>query len=89
MEWFISEKIAVNDEPKEHGLISFYLGICYKENGQKEEVLKIFQVTVDYLQDANWEFYDAKCELAEDYIKELGGIPIKKTQKRYRFYNYF
>ena len=82
MEWFLANKIAVDQEPNEHGLISFYLGECYKENNQIEKALEAFQVTVDYLQDADWGFYDEKCDRAEEYIDDLGGKVIKKKAKK-------
>lgn len=78
MEWFLEQEVAMKQEPKEHGLISYYLGVCYKETNQREKALKVFQVTVDYLQDVDWEFYETKCEMAEDYIEELGGKVVKR-----------
>lgn len=92
MEWFLKQEIALEQEPKEHGLLSFYLGVSYKETNQKEEALQALQVTVDYLQDADWGFYNVKCEMAESYIKELGGVAVKKEAsktKKKPFYKRF
>lgn len=82
LEWFLEQGVAIKQEPKEHGLISYYLGLCYKKTKQKQKAIEAFQVTVDYLQDAEWGFYDTKCEMAEDYIKELDGKVIKKEKPK-------
>lgn len=82
MEWYLDNEIAEQQQPLEHGLISYFLGLCYYETNQKENALKTFQITVDYLQDADWEFYDNKCEHAEDLIKELGGKVVKKAKEK-------
>ena len=82
MEWFLANKVAQKQEPDEHGLVSYYLGICYKETKQNDQAKQAFQIAVDYLQDAEWGFYDEKCDLAEKYIKELGGKAIKKKRKK-------
>jgi len=82
LEWFLEEKVALRQEPKEHGLVSYYLRICYKETHQKEKAKHAFQTAVDMFQDADWGFYDTKCELAEDRIKELGGKAVKKPKPK-------
>ncbi|WP_108868713.1 tetratricopeptide repeat protein [Aquimarina aquimarini] len=81
IEWWLDQEVAKEQEPKEHGLVSYYLGVCYKETLQKEKAINAFQVTVDYLQDTDWEFYEEKCNRAEGYIKALGGKVIKNKNK--------
>ena len=82
MEWFLREEIATKQEPLEHGLISYYLGICYQKTNQKEKALNAFQIAVDFLQDADWTFYDLKCEKAEEFMQELGGKANKKSKPK-------
>jgi len=89
LEWFLNQKIALSQEPNEHGLISHYLGVCYKNTNEKEKALKAFQVAVDYLQEADWGFYDTKCEEAETYIQELGGKVVKKKKQKKKTKSWF
>ncbi|WP_324028191.1 hypothetical protein QSV08_09750 [Maribacter sp. BPC-D8] len=82
MEWFLEQEEIQNQEPKEVGLVAYYLGLCYNATNQKDKAAAAFQKTVDYLQDVDdWEFYETKCEQAEEELDALGVKVIKKKKK--------
>ncbi|MDF4202570.1 hypothetical protein PXD56_06380 [Maribacter sp. SA7] len=82
MEWFLEQEIIQEQEPKEVGLVAYYLGLCYNATNQKDKAAIAFQKTVDNLQDVNdWEFYETKCEEAEDALDDLGVKVIKRKKK--------
>ncbi len=82
MEWFLEQEVIQEQEPKEVGLVAYYLGLCYNATDQKDKAAKAFQKTVDYLQDIDdWEFYETKCEEAEDALDDLGVKVIKRKKK--------
>ncbi|MEP2240321.1 MAG: hypothetical protein ABJI22_18280 [Maribacter sp.] len=82
MEWFLEQEVIQEQEPKEVGLVAYYLGLCYNATNQKDKAAKAFQKTVDNLQDVDdWEFYETKCEEAEDALDDLGVKVIKRKKK--------
>jgi len=83
IEWFLEQEKIQKQEPKEIGLVAYFLGVCYMNNSNKEKAAIAFQKTVDYLQDIeDWEFYETKCMEAEKALNNLGVKVIKKKNDK-------
>jgi len=81
MQWFVEQAEFERQEAKEVGLVAYYLGQSHLNANQSDQAIIAFQHSVDLLQDIDdWEFYEEKCELAEDALEDLGVKIIKKKK---------
>ncbi len=79
MKWFVHEKIALDQEPLEHGLINYYLGLCYQQSGSKEKAIAAFKSAINELKESDEEFYLNKEKEARTQLKALGVVVKKQS----------
>lgn len=82
LEWFLTQKSFIDIEPKEVGLMNYYLGICYKETRQSDKAIAVFQQSINQLEDEDVGYYYDKSQEAGAFIKELGGKPKGEKGKK-------
>ncbi len=79
MEWYLENKIAFDQEPKEHGLVNHYLGLCYQNNGANQKAIKAFKEAVKLMENCEEVFYETKAEESRHQLKKLG-VSLKKEK---------
>ena len=72
LSWYISEKVALELEPKEHGLVLYLLGVCYRETNKKEAAISVLKQCINQLQEYEFGYYYELSEKAANIITDYG-----------------
>ena len=81
MEWYLNQKIAVEQQPEEHGLVSYFLGLCYENTANNQKAITAFNEAINYMQKVeNWKYYEDKTEEAKNHLKKFG-VSLKNEKK--------